>query len=164
MIQLKAYTPSYQKHIEAYQLLEEHQRFTELPTVCVQKTKDDSQRFSVLTISDEQLVTFFSLSVGDAVQIYTENSNAILLRSFSTDSNYQGRGYAKQSLMALPFYLEKHFPNITEIILLVNCLNHPAIKLYQACGFKDTTQRIRGIKGKQMVYSRKMVHKIEGGS
>lgn len=129
---MKAYAPSYQKHIEGYQLLEEHQQFTELPTVCVQKTKDDSQRFSVLTISEEQLVNFCSLTVGGAVQMYTKNPNAILLRSFSTYSNYQGRGYAKQSLKALLFSLEKRFPNITEIILLVNTLNHPAIKLYQA--------------------------------
>ncbi|MGX6979792.1 GNAT family N-acetyltransferase [Vagococcus elongatus] len=77
----------------------------------------------------------------------------MLLRSFSTDSRYIKRGYAKKTLRLLPQYmLEKH-PAVNEVVLAVNVRNTVAQKLYLTCGFKDEGVRVEGPKGELLVLS-----------
>ncbi|MGC6770266.1 GNAT family N-acetyltransferase [Enterococcus sp. LJL51] len=76
------------------------------------------------------------------------------MRSFSTDWQYQGQGYAKKALLLLDKYIKVHFPKIDEIVLAVNSVNLAAICLYSACGYKETKKRIQTEYGQLWILSK----------
>jgi ribosomal protein S18 acetylase RimI-like enzyme len=99
------------------------------------------------------LYYFFVLDEGKDVDLYTSNQQALLLRTFSTDARYQGRGYAKQVLQLLPVFVQEHFPEANELVLAVNQRNLPAQKLYERSGFCYTNRHVAGPAGEQLVMS-----------
>src|SRR5699024_2005771 len=104
-------------------------------------------RTHILAMDDGQLVTFFSLDLGEDAFRLSQNKYAILVRSFSTDARYQGRGYAKRALQLLPAFLKDNFPYVDKVVLAVNCKNVAAQGLYTGCGFIDTLRRCKGRTG-----------------
>jgi len=152
-VDLYFYEDKFYHHIIEYQLSEEQLMYTDTPFNSIQLQKDDSNRSSILAIENDQLVTFFVLHKNEGVKPYSNNSNAILLRAFSTDYRYQGKGYAKKSLLLLPSFITKHFRDINEIVLAVNVKNEVAQNLYKKCGFIDEGVRKMGRKGELMILS-----------
>ncbi|WP_306659888.1 GNAT family N-acetyltransferase [Bacillus sp. AFS002410] len=75
----------------------------------------------------------------------------MLLRAYSIDSNFQGKGIAKQSLKLLPDFVKAHFPEKNEIILGVNHKNIAAQHVYLKSGFVDKGVRVMGKKGELFV-------------
>ncbi|WP_218943864.1 GNAT family N-acetyltransferase [Bacillus aquiflavi] len=134
-------------------LTERQLRFTSTPKECIQLSNEDSDRSSILAIEGEKLVIFFVLHINDGVRSYSNNDHAILLRAFSTDFRYQGKGYAKNALMLLPRFVKEHFHEINEIVLAVNVKNHVAQHVYKKCGYVDEGERRMGKKGELMMMS-----------
>ncbi|MEK5393287.1 GNAT family protein [Margalitia sp. FSL K6-0131] len=147
------YNERYKNLIEQYTLSEEQLCFTATPKDCVELSKKDPERYSILAIEGEQLVTFFVLHKNEGVKPYSNNKHAILLRAFSTDFHHQGKGYAKQALMLLPEIVRSHFPEMNEIVLAVNLKNEVAQGLYKKCGFVDEGVRMMGEKGELIIMS-----------
>lgn len=152
-MELFEYEVRYKKIIENYALSEEQLQFTGNPKECVELSEADENRHSILAIENNELVTFFVLHENKGVKPYSENPNAMLLRSFSTDYNYQGKGYAKQSLILLPGFVRKEYPHINEIVLAVNVKNIAAQSLYKKCGYIDEGMRKMGKKGELIIMS-----------
>ena len=75
---------------------------------------------------EDTLVTFFVLHKKEGVRPYSKNPNAILLRTFSTDFRYQGKGYALKTLLLQPEFVKENFKDINEIVLAVNLKNEAA--------------------------------------
>lgn len=98
-----------------------------------------------------ELTTFFALHKNEGIKPYSDNENAILLRSLSTDTYCQGKGYAKQALMILPNFIKENFKDINEIVLTVNVKNKVAQELYKKIGFKDEGLRKMGKKGELII-------------
>ena len=144
---LQEYTNSFETLTNRYVLSEEQLYFTGTPKECIELSNVDKERHSILAINDYKLVTFFVLHEKNGVIPYSDNKNAILLRAFSTDFRYQGKGYAKKSLLLLPDFSRKNYKNIDEIILAVNKKNIIAQSLYANCGFIDKGIRKMGKKG-----------------
>lgn len=96
---------------------------------------------------------FFDLHKGEGTKPYSTNDKAILLRAFSTDYRYQGKGYAKQALQLLPAFVKENFHEINEIVLAVNVRNEAAQGLYKKCGFVDEGVREMGPKGELIIMS-----------
>lgn len=95
------------------------------------------------------------LDQGEDRQKYSDNPQAVLLRSMSIHPDFQGLGIAKQALShqrLMPLLLH-HFPSSHEIVLGVNHLNQRAYAFYLACGFKHTQRELMGIRGKQYILS-----------
>ncbi|WP_047982307.1 GNAT family N-acetyltransferase [Ornithinibacillus contaminans] len=139
--------------VMGYQLTEEQLRYTGTPLESIEKAQTDSDRHCILAIEDMKLVTFFVLHQNEGVLPYTDNPWAILVRAFSTDYRYQGKGYAKEALSLLPGFVEEQFPTINEIILAVNVTNIAAQRLYVKSGFVDEGVRTMGKKGELIVMS-----------
>lgn len=147
------YKDRFHNAIEQYQLTEEQLRFTGKPIDCIELSNGDSDRFSILAMQEDKLVNFFVLHKNEGVKPYSNNNNSILLRAFSTDFRYQGKGYAKKALMLLPAFVMENFIQINEIVLAVNLKNEAAQGLYKKCGFVDEGVRKMEKKGELIIMS-----------
>ncbi|QVY62128.1 GNAT family N-acetyltransferase [Cytobacillus gottheilii] len=152
-MQLYLYDERFKNAIENYELTEEQLCYTGHPKDCIKLSEEDSNRYSILALEEDKLVTFFVLHRNEGVKPYSNNNNSILLRAFSTGFLYQGRGYAKKSLMLLPEFVKENFNGINEIVLAVNVNNVVAQKLYQKCGYVDEGVRKIGKKGELIIMS-----------
>ncbi|MFC7686556.1 GNAT family N-acetyltransferase [Ureibacillus sp. GCM10028918] len=152
-MELCFYDEKYKEAIEQYQITEDQLRFTGSPMECTQLSNEDSDRYVILSIEGGNLVTYFNLHQNKGVEPYSKNPNAILLRAFSTDFRYLGKGYAKQALKLLPAFINQHFNHINEIVLAVNLKNVLAQNLYEKCGYVDEGERRMGKKGELIIMS-----------
>ena len=66
------------------------------------------------------------------------------LRSFFIDHRWQRQGLASQALTALVADLSLRHPTARLLILLVNCRNLPALRLYLRAHFVDTGELYHG--------------------
>lgn len=153
VMQLYIYNDSFTDFIEQYQLTDEQLEFTGTPKECLELSKEDRDRHSILAIDEEKLVVFFVLHRHEGIKPYSNNKNAILIRAFSTDNRYQGKGYAKKALMLLPDFVRRNYTDVNEIVLAVNVKNLAAQGLYKKCGYRDNGGRVMGIKGELIVMS-----------
>ena len=152
-MELYFYDASFQEKIEQYQITEEQLRYTGDPKESTKLTMADPDRYCVLAIEKAQLVTYFNLHINEGVKPYSDNKKAILLRSFSTDSRFLGKGYATQALKLLPSFIREHFKEINEIVLAVNVGNNIAHQLYKKCSYVDKGERRMGPKGELIMMS-----------
>lgn len=141
---LQEYTDAFSTMIQQFQLSDEQLAYTGRPEMPIEISKSNSFIHPILGIEDELLTNFFVLDEKKDVALYTTNQQAVLLRTFSTDYRYQGKGYAKQVLQALPHFIQTKFPKCNEIILAVNQKNIAAQKLYKTTGFKQTEKIVKG--------------------
>lgn len=142
------------EQIEHYHLPKEQAIFSGLPKDSIMEASKDKSRYPIMLVTgDASLITFFVLHEKAGVRAYSDNEQAILLRSFSTDSRYQGKGYGKLALQLLPDYIKNNFESINEIVLAVNSVNVSAIGLYDKSGFIDTNRRIKTDYGELAVLS-----------
>jgi len=152
-MKLHFYNHEFDKLIEDYTLTDEQLRFTGTPKDAIDLSNAEQDRYSILAVKNEQLVTFFSLHKGEGVKPFSQNDNAILIRSFSTDFHQQGKGYGKKALMLTPEFVKSHFIGINEIVLAVNIKNEIAQALYKKCGYIDKGVREMGRSGELIVMS-----------
>ncbi|MCJ1974383.1 acetyltransferase [Lactococcus piscium] len=153
-MELRFYDASYQQEVEAYQLFD--LSFTALPNTCLKVSQKRVDYRPILGIENDKIVCFFVLDSGNDKFKYSINSNSLLLRAFSTDSRETRKGYARQSLLLLPKFLETNYPTYDEIVLGVNEHNQVATYLYANLNFVDTKTRFLGKKGYQKIMSLKV--------
>lgn len=137
-------------------ILPEHQaRFADVPRqIFATNTTLPHDKLPVVMRYQDEAIGFFILDTGADLAKYSDNPNAVLLRAYSLNPAYQGRGLAQMSLSAgvlLPFF-RQHFGDADELVLAVNHANVSAQKLYLATGFQDSGRRVQGAFGKQYVY------------
>ena len=120
------------KQIDSYNLLKNQRIFSALPKESIVDSSKKKNRHPIVLVTNNEIVTtFFILQEKEGIETYSDNKHAILLRSFSTNSKYQGNGFAKKALQLLPSYIRSHFESINEIVLAVNSVNNVAITLYK---------------------------------
>jgi Acetyltransferases len=151
-IQLAFYTQAYSEAITHYILNE--LRFTGSPQEAIKLCAREKERHAILVIARDNLVGFFVLHGWAGAKKYTNNRHSLLLRTFSIDSRYQGRGYGRRVIALLDDFVRANFPDVNEIVLGVNHANVPAQHLYLHHGFTDAGRRVIGIHGEQLVLSR----------
>lgn len=141
------------KRLLGYDLPTHQLEFTRLPTEIIEKdAKDPLKHFIIIRARGED-AGFFELDESDDRKKYSNNPKALLLRGFSVNPKYQGRGIATGSIYALPEFLEMEFPEFDQVVLGVNARNIPAQRLYHKAGFEDTGRRIMRSKGEHVVMS-----------
>lgn len=97
-MKLIEYIEKEKNNIQNYSLTEEMKVYTGTPQESVLISKVQPEYHSILSYSDNHLVTFFVLDGGEDKYLYTEKAQAMLLRSFSTDSRYLRQGHATKTL------------------------------------------------------------------
>lgn len=158
MIQLIPYSKATEidQQLETYTLPEHQIIFSGLPKEAIEIAVKDTTRHPILLTDKEQVTTFFILQKKEEALNYTDNKQAMLLRSFSTAEKYQGKGYATLALTLLPAYVNKAFPDKNELVLAVNSRNHSAIQLYKKCGYLDTKKRRKTAYGELLILSKSL--------
>lgn len=151
IVTLDFYKLEYEPHLKDYYLPEEQQRYTSYPLDAVKKCETDNERYSIIILNNNIPAGFFVLHGWEGVKAYSNNREAILLRTYSVNSAYQGKGIASTSIQLLPSFVKEHFPNKTEIILAVNRRNEKALHVYLKNGFIDKGVRVMGRKGELLI-------------
>ncbi|ANU14254.1 GNAT family N-acetyltransferase [Planococcus halocryophilus] len=136
-----------------YDLPVEQLEFTRLPKEIVEKDASDPLKHFIIIKARGEDAGFFELDESEDRKKYSDNPKALLLRGFSVNPKFQGRGIATGSIYALPEFMEEAFSNFDEVVLGVNARNIPAQRLYQKAGFEDTGRRIMRTKGEHYVMS-----------
>lgn len=114
-------------------------------------------------VSEDQVVGFFLIDIvyEQSIELTTKQNvtkKNLGLRKFFIDRKHQGHGYAKQTLQALPAYLQSEFPYHTDLYLTVNCKNDAAKTLYLNNGFEDTKKLyLKGPSGPQHIMRMNLV-------
>ena len=150
-MQIRFYRSSDREALQSYHLTD--LRFTNHPS---QVVADLENRYAILGLEEDQIVTFLILDAGEEKFTYGGQPESLLLRSFSTDEDFQMRGYGSQTLKLLPGFVREHLPMYRSIILGVNERNQVASYLYRETGFSKQPQRILGPSGWQEVYELKI--------
>ena len=77
------------------------------------------------------------------------------LRGLLIDAAHQGRGLGRAAFEALPGYIRRCYPALSEIWLTVDADNTPAIRLYEATGWERAPlDPFPGRSGPEPVYRR----------
>ncbi|WP_369404899.1 GNAT family N-acetyltransferase [Piscibacillus salipiscarius] len=118
--------------------------------------QEDPSRHPIVILYNGQPAGFFILHGWEGVQRYSNNTNALLIRSYSINAKFQGNGIAKQSLFELEDFVKEHFPDKDEIILAVNKKNTVAQQVYLKGGFVDSGQRMMGRKGELYIFRKSL--------
>lgn len=157
MLQLVSYN---EEHFEAlnYKLFSEQAKFTSSIDQCKKDgVFSDAQKAVITIMYNDEPIGFFILDTGVAKTKLTDNKFAILLRSFSLNPIYQGKGLGKKSVLLITDLLKQKYPEINEIVLSVNARNINAYHTYLNAGFVDTQKYIEGIMGQQHILSKKIL-------
>lgn len=150
-MKIRFYRSSDREALQSYHLTD--LRFTCHPS---QAVADLENRYAILGLEEHQIVTFLILDAGEKKFTYGGQPESLLLRSFSTDEDFQMRGYGSQMLKLLPGFVREHLPMYRSIILGVNERNQVASYLYRETGFSKQPQCILGPAGWQEVYELKI--------
>lgn len=140
MIHLEPYKFSHFDDLNSYQLMPEQAKYTRQPWQWSDGTTLllEAGMTGVTILLDSKAVGFFVLDRSHNKFAYTDNKQAILLRSFSINPLYQGQGVARQSIQ--PDLIDRIIYNISphynEIVLAVNPQNIRAYHLYRNAGFQ----------------------------
>lgn len=138
--------------ISQYDLPEEQAIYTSLPSLVVETFQKDIFNQPFVICTDEKVVGCFVLYTDCIGNIYTDNKNAILLKSLSIDSRHQKKGYALEALLALPELVKQQYIDKDEIILTVHETNTPAINLYKKAGFVYKGEDYNGEYGIEKIF------------
>ncbi|HHK5550947.1 GNAT family N-acetyltransferase [Bacillus anthracis] len=151
-IQLVPYTEKYKEVIQTFTLPSEQVQFTSDPSELLEKAKSDRTKNVIVILDYNGIpVGLFALQMGDRVQEFTDNPDALLLTSFSINYDRQRKGYAKKSLVLLQDFVQRYFSIKNEVVLAVNEKNIPAQNLYKKVGFQDKGFRRMGPIGQQII-------------
>jgi len=157
MLQLVLYNEKHYDFLN-YKLLPEQAKFTSSIDECKKdEVFSDSQKSVITIMYNDKPIGFFILDTGAAKTKLTDNKFAILLRSFSLNPNYQGKGLGKKAILLITDLLRQKYTEINEIVLSVNVRNINAYHTYLNAGFVDTQKYIEGIMGQQHILSKKIL-------
>lgn len=152
IVSLVFYKPEYKEMLSRYSLSKEQQRYTALPLDALQKCESESERHPIVILYGNQPAGFFVLHGWEGVKEFSENKNALLLRAYSINAGFQGKGIASESIRLLPSFVKEFFPHADEIILAVNHGNLIAQNVYKKGGIVDKGIRALGREGEMYIY------------
>ncbi|WP_422124185.1 GNAT family N-acetyltransferase [Planococcus sp. X10-3] len=134
-----------------YELPSEQLQFSRVPQDIIDRDKEDPLKHFVIIQVKNETAGFLELDETDDRKKYSNNPEALLLRGFSVNPKFQGRGIATGSIYALPEFIRREFPSFNEVVLGVNAKNKPAKRIFEKAGFEDTGRRFMRTSGEQIV-------------
>jgi RimJ/RimL family protein N-acetyltransferase len=155
-LEVRPYEEKDRQAINLYELPAEQAIYTSIPTLVVETFRTDKFNQPFVICSEDQVVGCFVLYTDCSGNIYTDNKNAILLKSLSIDSRHQKKGYSFHALRILPRLVKQLYKDKDEIILTVHKTNTPAINLYRKAGFVYKGEDYNGEYGIEMIFHWKL--------
>lgn len=143
-IQLKRYEDSHTESLLSYQLPVEQALFTALPEkvferIAARNAQGDFTAIPISILLQDRPIGLFVLDSGPDLNLWTENTHAVFLRSLSINPEFQGQGIGTMVMKCLPEFIAGQIPelSVNEIVLGVNRDNKAAQKLYDKIGFNE---------------------------
>ena len=152
-VRLEFYQLEHKAILETFYLPKEQNKYTSVPKEKLAIAVEDKHQYPIVILTGSKPVGFFILYDGENSSTYTNNSNSLILRSFSINHADQGNGYAKKGLLLLKDFIKEYFPLVGEVVLAVNAQNVLAKSLYLKCGFKENGSTMMGPIGLQHILS-----------
>ncbi|MDQ0268141.1 GNAT family N-acetyltransferase [Cytobacillus purgationiresistens] len=149
-VKLEHFKNKFLDELNHFELSEEQLQFSSLPK---DSLNNASGRHPIVITNYGRAVGFFLLHLSDRVKNYSSNPKALLLTALAINQKYQGKGFAKQGMLALPYLVKENFSTYNEVILVVDEKNLSAKWLYEKAGFKDTGERRNGRIGQEWLMS-----------
>ncbi len=143
-----------------YKLNKAQADFTASIDYCINERRDqlDPLKTLVTVLYDNKPVGFFVLDNGVDKLALTDNIASIMVRSFSINPAYQGKGIGSKAMQLVEQFVKAQLPTVTEIVLSVNFKNNNAYRTYLKAGYVDTNKTIVGQMGGQNVLSKKITN------
>lgn len=110
-------------------------------------------------MADGHVVGFLVLNRGEAAPKWAP-AGAAVVNAMRVDAPFQGRGYGTLGLLALPKWVQHHWPAVQRIDLSVDEENSAAIHAYAKAGWADVGTRVQGRIG----WVRYMSRPVDGAS
>ena len=144
-----------------YQLSKIQMEFTAtvdsaLERIGERKLKQDFLAHPISIFNDEKPIGFFVLDLGKDKFGLTENENSILIRSFSVNPKFQGKGIGKNAMFLVTEFIKNNFSEVNEIVLSVNERNDLAFQIYLKAGFQFFGKTREGRSGPQKILFKKI--------
>lgn len=144
-----------------YDLDEIQKKFTAtvalaLDRIAIRNEDGDFLAKAVSIYSEDIPVGFLVLDFGADKFSLSDNQNSVLVRSFSVNPLFQGKGFGKSAMFLIVEFVKIHFPKTNEIVLGVNNINNVAFQIYLAAGFKFFGKTRRGRSGLQKILTKKI--------
>lgn len=136
-----------------YKLPSDQLEFSGMPQDIIDRDKENPLKHFVIIHARDEVAGFLELDESEDRKKYSNNPNALLLRGFSVNPKFQGRGIATGSIYALQEFMRSEFQSFDEVVLGVNGRNKPAKRLFEKAGFEDTGRRFMRSSGEQIVMS-----------
>lgn len=160
MIELKFFEPENLPELD-YGLDEIQAQFSSTPKQALERIEErnlaeDFFAYPVVIFYKEAIAGFFVLDFGDDKLEITRNPNAVLLRSFSVNPEFQGNGIGKSAMTETDGFIKEHFKDCNEIVLAVNEKNSSAFKIYQEAGYIFEGKMREGRSGPQFLMVKKL--------
>ncbi|MDO4242124.1 MAG: GNAT family N-acetyltransferase [Microbacteriaceae bacterium] len=121
--------------------------YTDAPAQVLFSAQADASLHPVVILDGaDELVGFFCVQTGPGPARYGYyNDNYALVRSFSVDQRYRGRGYASRTMEQLfEFVNERICERVSNLVLAVNEQNLAAQKAYARAGFAIVQSGVAG--------------------
>ncbi len=157
-IQLSFYNATHFEALNSYELDEIQSEFTVsvYDSIFLRKVETIEGKYPVSILIENKPIGYFVLDLSKEKLDFTEESNAILLRSLSLNPLFQGKGLGKQAMLLTDEFVKKNFPEIKKIVLSVNVRNTSAYQLYLKSGYSDSGRIFVGIKGPQHIMEKQL--------
>lgn len=141
-----------------YKITKQQAKFTADINYCINERKDlESKTKNVISLLyKKHIAGFFVLDTGDDKLKLTNNKKSVLIRCFSINPKFQGKGIGKNAMILVSEFVRNNFSEINEIVLSVNMKNKNAYLLYLKSSFIDDGKTINGIMGPQHVLFKKL--------
>ncbi|GIL05789.1 MAG: hypothetical protein BroJett031_23090 [Betaproteobacteria bacterium] len=91
----------------------------------------------------QAVVGFLLLKCGSKAPQWS-SPHSVVISALRIGEQYQGRGYGRQALLALPRWVEQYWPAMRTVSLSVDEENEAAIRSYLRAGWKDQGVRVQG--------------------
>lgn len=142
----------------SYELDECQNKFTRLPSFSMIERRDDldPNKYPITILFENLPVGYFVLDLGEDKLSFTENENAVLIRSLSLNPLFQGRKIGKKAMIAITEFVHQNFINCDELVLAVNFKNVNAHQLYLKSGFVDGGKTSENRNGPQHILTKKI--------
>lgn len=132
--ELKKVTEENQSLLNGVEVLPEQVQYSANGSYLIQYVKDKDITVYLILQQDKPVGCFYLTPVHDSLNSLIPVKNPIHLLALSIDYRQQGKGIAKQALVALIKSLDAD--QYDSLVISVNCKNSPAIKLYEKLDFK----------------------------
>lgn len=150
MITIEPMSEQYTPAVLNLTLAEDQKAFVGETSDVLSNLQDGVYPFVVL--AGATVVGFFMIDTQYDSRYDFADSASIGLRNYFIGEVFQGKGYAKQTLQALPNVLREQFSSFSSVYLTVNCRNPIAKSCYLKGGFVDTeTLYLGGSHGPQHI-------------